>query len=156
MDLTVTTYLLYLGLSVPLTVWVGRALQRHGQVFLIDVFQGDEGIARSVNQLLAIGFYLVNLGWVALFLRTTRTVESARHLLEVLSSKVGGVALVLGLVHVANVWAFNGLRRRAVLRARALPPVLPNGLTPVVPTATAAGATAASGWAAPGAANARR
>ncbi len=140
MDMTVTTYLLYLGLTVPLTVWVARALNRHGQVFLIDVFQGDEVIARSVNQLLVIGFYLVNLGCVALFLKSTRDVNSTRRLIEVLSSKVGGVALVLGLIHFANVWAFNSFRRRAVLRAQAQPPVNPNGYTTV---------THAEGWAAP-------
>ena len=47
------TYLLYLAIVVPLTVWVGRALRRHGEVFLVDVFGGDERLARSVNQLLA-------------------------------------------------------------------------------------------------------
>jgi hypothetical protein len=45
------------------------------------------------------------------------------------------VALVIGAVHFANIWAFNAFRRRAVLRARAVPPVTPNGYTPVAPFA---------------------
>ncbi len=131
MDLTVATYLLYLVITVPLTLWVARALHRHGQVFLIDVFHGDERLAEAVNQLLVIGFYLLNLGYVAFFMASSSQVDTSRRVLEVLSAKVGGVAIVLGVVHVADVWALNAFRRRAVLRAQALPPVEPNAYTPV-------------------------
>ena len=139
MDLTVVAYLLYLVVTVPLTVWVARALHRHGRLFLVDVFHGDERLASAVNQLLVIGFYLLNLGYVAFFLATGRDVTTARQLVELLSTKVGGVALVVGLVHLGNVWAFNAFRRRAVLRAQAIPPV----------PATAYTAVAAGDWAAP-------
>jgi uncharacterized membrane protein len=132
-DLNVLTYLLYLALALPLTLWVARALHHYGKVFLIDVFNGDEVLAHAVNQLLVIGFYLLNLGYVALFMTSHTQVDNARRLLEVLSTKVGGVALVIGAVHFANIWAFNAFRRRAVLRARAVPPVTPSGYTPVVP-----------------------
>jgi uncharacterized membrane protein len=145
MDLTVATYLLYLAVTGPLTVWVARALQRHGKVFLIDVFHGDERLASAVNHLLVIGFYLLNLGYVTMFLTMRGQVDDARELLEVLSAKVGGVAIVLGLVHLGNVWAFNALRRRALMRARALPPIAPNGYTTVAPLAAATPMS----WAAP-------
>jgi hypothetical protein len=140
MDRTVVTYLLYFVVTIPLTVWVARALHRYGQVFLNDVFHGDLTLAHAVNQLLVIGFCLLNLGYVALFMTSNAQIDSNRRVLEVLSTKVGGVAVVVGLVHFANVWAFNAFRRRALLRAQALPPIPPNGYTPVVPTAA---------WAAP-------
>lgn len=130
--MTVLTYLLYFALSIPLTVWVARALNRHGQVFLDDVFHGDTRLAQSVNQLLVIGFYLLNLGYVATFMTSHATITTGRQLMEVLSTKVGAVAIVLGVLHLVNVFAFNSFRRRAVMRARALPPVSPNGSTPVV------------------------
>ncbi len=41
MDLTVVTYVAYLLLTIPLTVWAARALHRYGEVFLNDVFGGD-------------------------------------------------------------------------------------------------------------------
>jgi hypothetical protein len=53
--------------------------------------------------------------------------------MEVVSTKAGGVALVIGVVHFANVWALNTFRRRAILRAQAIPPLTPNRFTPVVP-----------------------
>lgn len=133
MDLVVASYLAYTCITVPLTIWVARTLHRHGGSFLIDVFEGDETLAKSVNQLLVIGFYLLNLGYVALYLQTKGDVETTRALVELLSRKVGGVAIMLGVVHFANVWAFNSFRRRAVRRAHGVPPVAPTMWTPVQP-----------------------
>ena len=131
MDLTVMTYVVYLAVTVPLTVWVGRALRRHGEVFLVDVFLGDERLAHAVNQLLVIGFYLLDLGYLTYFMTSSTEVGTSRQLMEVLSTKVGGVVLVVGLVHFTNVWALNAFRRRALLRAQGVPPVAPSAYTPV-------------------------
>ena len=107
-------YVLYLMITVPLTVFVARTLYRNGRLFLHDVFKGNDALAEAVNHLLVVGFYLLNLGYVSLFLKTGRQVRGAEQLFEVLSNRVGIVALVLGGVHLANVWVFNSFRRRAL------------------------------------------
>ena len=58
------TYLGYLTLSIAVTVWVARTLHRNGRAFLVDAFHGQESLADSVNHLLVVGFYLINLGWI--------------------------------------------------------------------------------------------
>lgn len=121
----VTTYLLYVAMSVALTVWVARTLRRNGLVFLVDVFDGREALAASVNHLLTVGFYLVNLGYVALALRTARYPGTAAAAIEILSYKVGYVLLVLGGMHFFNLYVFSRIRARAELR-RAPPPVAPD------------------------------
>jgi len=108
------TYVLYLLITVPLTVGVARTLHRNGRLFLHDVFRGNDDMAAAVNHLLVVGFYLLNLGYVSLFLKTDRGVHGAEQVFEVLSNRVGIVALVLGVVHLANVWVFNSFRRRAL------------------------------------------
>jgi hypothetical protein len=130
-DLTVTTYLLYLALTVPLTIWVGRALATHGEAFLVDVFQGDSSLAHAVNQLLVIGFYLLNFGFLSHFMASTVDITAGRQVMEVLATKVGGVAFMIGIIHFGNVWGLNAFRRRAVLRAQATLPVEPNRRTRV-------------------------
>ncbi len=132
MNLTVATYLIYLAITVPLTVWVARTLHRHGNVFLVDVFRGDERLASSVNNLLVTGFYLLNLGYVAFFMRSAE-VTTQVEMMETLARKVGAVSLALGGVHLANVWAFNTFRKRAVREAAGLPPVHPDAFLPPVP-----------------------
>lgn len=114
----VLTYLIYLGISIALTVWVARTLHKNGQVFLVDVFQGNEGLASSVNHLLVVGFYLVNLGFISLALETRGGVPDTRAAIELLSSKVGMVLLVLGAMHLFNVYVFSAIRRRALQRGR--------------------------------------
>lgn len=108
----ITTYALYLAFSVPLTVLVARTLGKHGRTFLAQVFGDNAALANSVNQLLVVGFYLISLGFVTLSLASDSTVTDARGVFELLSVKLGTVALVLGVMHVANVLVFNGIRRR--------------------------------------------
>ncbi|MGP3999919.1 hypothetical protein [Streptomyces sp. 8N706] len=129
MDLTVVAYVIYLLISVALTVWVARTLSRNGRVFLADVLQGNEKLADAVNHLLVVGFYLVNLGFVALYLEEPAGVEDARELFEVLSVKIGVVLLVLGIMHLGNVYVLNKIRRRGMMEREQLPPVPPQGWT---------------------------
>ena len=130
MDPLVPTYAAYLGLTVPITLWVGSTLRRNGRVFLLDVFDGDEDLASAVNHLLVVGFYLVNLGYVSIALKVGADVTSAREAIEALSVKVGAVVLVLGVLHLGNLYVLNKLRRRAQLTARTdyRPPVAPDAV----------------------------
>lgn len=128
MEPIVLTYAAYLLVTVPLTLWVGRTLRRNGRVFLLDVFEGDEDLATAVNHLLVVGFYLVNLGYVCFALKVGGDVSTARQAIEALSVKVGAVVLVLGVLHLGNLYVLNKLRRRAQLQSPALrPPVAPDG-----------------------------
>jgi hypothetical protein len=111
MEPLVTTYTVYLMLSIGLTVWVASMLSKHGKVFLADVFNRDEHLVISVNQLLVVGFYLVNIGFVALLLQTDDQIITTSDAMETLAVKLGTVALVLGGVHLVNVWVFNQIRK---------------------------------------------
>ena len=125
MDWTVGTYVVYLLIAVPLTVWVATTLSRNGRVFLEDVFAGTEGLAAAVNRLLVVGFYLLNLGFVSLYLRISEPIPDLRGLFEELSVKVGVVTLVLGVLHFFNVYVFNAIRRRSRMESLRTAPVPP-------------------------------
>ena len=130
MDPLVLTYAAYLALAVPVTLWVGGTLRRNGRVFLLDVFDGDEELASAVNSLLVVGFYLVNLGYVSIALKVGAEVTTATQAIEALSLKVGAVVLVLGVLHLGNLYVLNKLRRRAQLTSSAYsrPPVAPDAV----------------------------
>jgi hypothetical protein len=123
MNWTVATYLTYLAISISLTVWVARTLHKNGRVFLVESFQGNEELADSVNHLLVVGFYLVNVGFVTLALKYGAMTQDAQGLLERLSTKVGLVLLVLGFMHFFNLAIFSKMRRRGAIH-RTVPPVL--------------------------------
>lgn len=121
MDVVVFTYLAYVVLSVFLTVWVARTLHKNGKVFLIEVFGGDESLADSVNHLLVVGFYLINLGYISLALKIGGEIATAREGIEALSWKIGLVLLVLGTMHFFNLFLFNRIHRRPKFFNRAQP-----------------------------------
>lgn len=115
----------YLAVSIGLTAWVARTLYSNGASFLIDCFAGNAELAGSVNRLLVVGFYLVNLGFACLGLRTGELVTLDEGV-EVLAAKVGRVMLVLGAMHFFNLYIFSRIRRRTLM-ASAPPPLPPDG-----------------------------
>jgi hypothetical protein len=114
----VRTYLAYVLISVALTVWVAFTLKKNGRRFLVDAFHGDEGLADSVNHLLVVGFYLLNLGFISYALSTRQDVPTPRAAIELLSGKLGGVLVVLGGLHFFNLFLFSRLRTRAARATR--------------------------------------
>jgi hypothetical protein len=120
----VGAHVAYLVVSIVLTVWVARTLVTNGRIFLVDSFLGNESLADSVNRLLEVGFYLINVGYVALALKYGERPSDLAQCIETLSTKVGFVLLVLGAMHFFNLYIFSRLRRRALLRNQK-PPVLP-------------------------------
>ncbi len=129
----VWTYLIYLLISISLTVWVARTLHKNGRIFLVDSFLGNEALADSINHLLVVGFYLINIGFVTLALKYGQKAENLQGVLEALSGKVGIVLLVLGVMHFFNLLVFSKMRRRAMLHS-APPPVPPQARVAVVHT----------------------
>lgn len=129
MSILVVTYVIYLLVSILLTVWVARTLHRGGRIFLVHSFRGDDALADSVNRLLVVGFYLINLGFVSLALEIEGAVKSVEESFEHLSSKLGIVLLVLGCMHFFNLYVFQSLRRRSqhAYAAPLPPPPPPSG-----------------------------
>jgi hypothetical protein len=130
MTIGLSTYLIYLALSIALTIWVARTLHKNGRVFLVDVFHGNEALADSVNHLLVVGFYLINFGYVCLALKLGYIIETAQQSVEALSVKIGMVLLVLGGMHFFNLFVFSRMRRRSNTQHHQ-PPVGPDAFTPV-------------------------
>lgn len=122
MNLTVWTHLAYLAISIALTIWVARTLHRNGRIFLVECFRGNTELADSVNHLLVVGFYLINIGYVTLALKYGVAAADAQEALESLSTKIGLVLIVLGFMHFFNLAVFTRMRKRGI--AAGLPPHL--------------------------------
>ena len=106
-------YLPYAAIAISLTIWLARTLSRHGELFLEAVFPDRHDLAHAVNQLLVIGFYLVNLGWALLLLRSDRVrlIDSSTGAIELLATKLGTLLLLLGIAHMVNLLVFHRIRQ---------------------------------------------
>lgn len=122
MTTPVITYIVYTLVSIALTIWVAKTLHKNGRLFLIDAFRGDEERADAVNHLLVVGFYLINIGFILLFLSRGEKPTDLISGIEYTATKLGFVMLVLGAMHFFNMFNFNKMRRKG--RA-GLPPAIP-------------------------------
>ena len=113
MNYIILTYTIYMPLTIVLTVWVAKTLFTNGRVFLVDIFHGNEILADSVNKLLVVGFYLINIGYAVYTLQIFGEINSAQVVIEKLSIKIGAIILILGGMHFFNLFVFFKLRRRA-------------------------------------------
>src|SRR5437764_10505162 len=105
-------YILYLTITLAITVWVARTLSTNGVVFLIQCFGQNETVAKSTNHLLVVGFYLVNIGFITLTLSLGKEPTTYTEAIRFLSSKVGLAVLVLGGMHFFNMTAIARFGRK--------------------------------------------
>jgi hypothetical protein len=126
MNIVTITYIVYILLSLGITVWVAQTLFRNGRIFVIDAFGGNETMADAVNHLLLVGFYLVNIGFVSMYLSYGAKPISLVSAIEYISIKIGVVLLVLGAMHFFNIFNFAKMRsknRHKQVTPEAAPPV---------------------------------
>ncbi len=116
--LTITIYAIYMLAALAMTIWVARTLHKNGRLFLIDAFHGDEARADAVNHLLVVGFYLINIGFVLLFLKFGNKPDTVVDGIEYAATKLGVVMLVLGGMHFFNMFNFDKMRKKARNRER--------------------------------------
>ena len=107
-----TFYAGYLAVSLSITMWVGATLRRNGRKFLVRTLPDDD-LADTINHLLQVGFYLANVGYIAAVIRIYEPLRGAQSVLEVGLPKLGGVMLILGIVHLFNMLILARLRRGA-------------------------------------------
>jgi len=107
-----TAYILYLAITLAITIWVARTLSKNGVVFLIQCFGQNETLARSTNHLLVVGFYLVNIGFISLTLSLGNEPTTVTGAIRFLSGKVGLAVIVLGAMHFFNMGAIAQFGRK--------------------------------------------
>ena len=103
-------YCLYIAISIFITIFVSRTLSKNGEIYLIDGFNGNDALAKSVNHMLVVGFYLLNLGFVLIRMQNGARLDNLESVIIYLSSNVGLVLLVLGFAHFFNMFIIHKFR----------------------------------------------
>jgi len=124
-SITVLAYCIYLPMVITLTLFVAKTLFKNGKIFMLDIFHGQEEIALATNKLFEVGFYLMNIGFALLILKISFIPNGAQSVMEILSYKLGGFSIYLGIMLFINLYLFfrgrkkskeNSLKKQADLR----------------------------------------
>lgn len=97
----------YIFLAIVSTIWVARVLSVNGRVFLISAANGDEKIANAINQLLVVGFYLINVGYALFALRNGFDPDSTAEAVRQVATRLGSLYIILGVLHFCNIFVLN-------------------------------------------------
>jgi hypothetical protein len=116
-DFNFIAYVIYLPVIIVLTWYVAHTLFKNSKVFMLYIFHGKTDIALSTNTLFETGFYLLNLGFALLIMEVSAEISNSRNLLEILSAKVGGFAIYLGIMLFFNLYLFFRGRRISKMRS---------------------------------------
>jgi hypothetical protein len=105
-SIILAAYLIYLPIALLLTFYVARTLFKNGLTFMLDIFHGKEDIAVSTNKLFEVGFYLLNIGFALLILQINEYCNNYQAMIEILSMKIGGFSIYLGVMLFINMYLF--------------------------------------------------
>lgn len=109
----VIAYSVYLPVVITLTFFVARTLFKNGKVFMLDIFKGRQEIAFATNKLFEVGFYLLNMGFALLIMKVASAPYGNQETLEVLSAKIGGFSIYLGVMLFFNLYLFFRGKRKS-------------------------------------------
>lgn len=101
--LNLVIYCFYLAISLLITIHIGKLLNQNGLVFLTNQLAGNKPLALAINNLLLIGYYLINIGYILLVLNVGTSAMSDGELngqLYFLTRNLGLVTLMLGAMHM--------------------------------------------------------
>ena len=125
------TYLAYILISLGITLWVGRTRNRNGRIFLLENYEDKPQLAEAINQMLLVGFYLINIGYIAYTMRIHgRGPEKWAQGLEFLSTKIGAMAIVLGTMHFGLMFALQSYANAAAKKNNNLTTYVQTGHNP--------------------------
>jgi hypothetical protein len=113
----ITYYCVYLSACALLIARLGWTFHRAGGVFLKDAFAGNTTLVDAVARLLDVGFYLVSVGYVALTYSTMFPAMDLGWVLKIVSMKIGGLMLLLGVAHLFNLLLLALFRQRRTTSA---------------------------------------
>lgn len=123
MDYLLLTYLIYAVAAIGLTATLAKTLFANGAVFLAEVFDSLE-LAKAVNRMLVVGFYMLNLGYAFLIFKAAGA-DTTLQATENLVRRLGLLLLSLGVIHFVNMAVFWKIKRGGEI----------NKFVPAVPTA---------------------
>jgi len=109
--MNVLAYIVYLFITYLITIRVGWRFYRAGEVYIFNLLAGDHKLTHFINRLLLVGYYLLNLGYVALMLHRWEKVDSLLMLIDTVTAKTAQILLLLGIMHFFNMAALLWLSR---------------------------------------------
>lgn len=112
MNFNLLAYGIYLSVTFYITVVVGYRFYKNGIHLVLELFQNNIAGAHSINKLLLVGYYLVNLGYLAISINLWPHITGYPQLFQILFKEVSFILLALAILHYNNIFWLHYLSKR--------------------------------------------
>lgn len=111
-DMTFNTigYLIYLPIIAFITIYVGKLCHTHGLIYVKQAIR-DAETAVAVNNMLLVGYYLVNLGYAIIGLHQWEFMTSLEDVFSIVATQLAHIILILTALHYFNILALFLVRK---------------------------------------------
>jgi hypothetical protein len=103
MNLNIIGYTIYLIITSIIIIKVGRICYNNGNIFVSALIPDHEELCHKANQILLVGYYLLNLGYCAMTLISWEKILSFDQLIEVISLKSAIIIGTIAIMHYINI-----------------------------------------------------
>ncbi len=110
----IITYLIYLPIILFITIKVGWMFYKNGEIFLLSIFE-EQNTVKTVNKILLMGYYLVNIGYSLAVISFWTKVDSITTMIESLSFVIGAIIIFLAILHYNNIIILKQISKRKLL-----------------------------------------
>lgn len=111
--------LITVGLLIAIAFWLGPLIKRFGRSYAADVFRANPRTGKSFIMLTDVAYYLIFFSYILFTLSFepkgswADTVNAAQ--LQHETARVGGILLIIGVLHSANLLALPVMGRLLTL-----------------------------------------
>jgi len=104
MNLNIIGYLVYLCITSIVVVRVGKTCYTNGNIYVSQLIPEHEDICKKTNNVLLVGYYLLNLGYCATTLISWEQILSVDQMVEVISIKTASIITLISILHYINIF----------------------------------------------------
>ncbi len=104
MNLNIIGYVIYLLITTFIIINVGKICYRNGNIYVAQLIPEHEDLCKKTNQVLLVGYYLLNLGYCAMTLISWDKIISYSQLIEVISIKSATIICIIAMLHYLNIY----------------------------------------------------
>ncbi len=115
MNYNIITYIIYLPIICFIMVKIGWLVYKNGEVFLINLCNGNFELAKSINKILLIGYYLTNIGYAIITIAYWEKINSLSSMFGSLSSTLGKIIFLLAILHYNNIFWLRQILKTKII-----------------------------------------
>lgn len=103
MNLNILGYCIYLTITIFIIVRVGKVCYKNGNIYVSELIPNHLELCQKINQVLLLGYYLLNIGYCAMTLISWEKILSTNQLIEIIAVKTATIIFIISALHYTNI-----------------------------------------------------